>query len=269
MQRKGIKDNDYNQKFKLRDSMDFTEYVRAYMNMLTCSNPPFPIIGNIKHHLQHIEQLAEDNKIKRWDVVKKWSNYMFDNVEKGNITWENELKVQLERQRIQDAAERATSQNTMICKMYNAMQNGCKADEEDKNCKEHTVGNTVMQHICSYCNRALGQSYNHPEWKCRNKRGNKRFNNNNERQQQQQPYYEKTYYNNNQGRQQANYPHQNTHQYQPQANFQFNGIEPHNNHIPQQWNQNQQQHQQQWQFQPQPQFKRTQTQQNTQNQAKN
>ena len=253
MKREGIKDNDYTKEFQLRDIMDFTEYVRAYMNMITCKNPPFPIIGHIRFHLEHIEQLAEDNKIKRWEVVRAWSNYMFDNTEKGNITWDNELKVQLVRQRVQDAAERTTAKNTMICKLYNAMQNGCKAEEEDRNCKEHTVGNTIMQHICSYCSRATGQSYNHPEWKCRNKRnnnGNRRVNSN-ERQQQQSNdrgvFFQTRQQNpQNQQNNQQHYSNYNqSHAYEVQNNYNpqqwLNYQQPYN---PQQFQQNQQQQQQ-------------------------
>ena len=230
IQREGVKENDYNKKFQLRESMDFTEYIKAYMNMLTCKSPPFPIIGHVRFHLEHIEQLAEDNRIKRWEVVRKWSQYMFDNVEKGSITWENELKVQLTRQRVQEAAERSTTSSvntSSICKMYNAMPNGCSAEEEDKNCKEHMVGTMVMKHICSYCNRTLGKSFNHPEWKCRNKRNNSnRSNFNNDRQQNfNQNERQNTYQNPHQQRQQyvqqqqfmqpANYQTYNTYEHQP------------------------------------------------------
>ena len=60
----GIRDNDYGKKFQIKDSIDFNEYIKAYMSMLRAKNPPFPILGDIKFHLEHIEQLAEDNKIK-------------------------------------------------------------------------------------------------------------------------------------------------------------------------------------------------------------
>ena len=260
MQREGVKDNDYNKKFQLRESMDFTEYVRAYMNMLNCKNPPFPILGHVKYHLEHLEQLAEDNKFKRWEVVRKWSYFMFDSVEKGTITWENELKVQLERHRVQEAAERLTvAQSSSICKMYNAMLNGCTAEEEDRNCREHTVGQTVMKHICSFCHRAYGKSFNHPEWKCRNKRnnGNRNGYQNNERQQNQQGYER---YNNQQNRQQyAQFQNQNQHYNQPYPTTFNNGYDMQNH-------QNQQQH---WQRQFNQQFNHQQYQQNQQNIKRN
>ena len=92
---------------------------------------------------------------------------MFENVEKGLISWDNEIKVQLESYRVQDAAERTANKNEMICRQWNAGPRQCA---EDDSCKEHVMGNTLMKHICSHCMKAYNASLAHPEWKCRNKR---------------------------------------------------------------------------------------------------
>ena len=262
IERNGVKDNDYKRKFELRDSMDYVEYFKCYLKMLNCQSPPFPIVGDKKYHLEHLEQVAEESEYRSWEVVRKWSHWMLDNVEKGAIKWEDELKVQMNRDRILFAAERTLAPEEMICRQYNAGPNMCEEDKKDPKTREHYSGKTLMRHICAYCKRVSSNDLNHPEWKCRTKRNNpqnnrRNFNNNNNNSSNN------NHYNNNQGNyNQRNQRWQNSYNngyqqnqqyqqyqndYQNQQNYQQSLTE----NQQQQQQQNSQQNQQQNQYQQQ------------------
>ena len=84
-----IKDTDYSKKFQIRNTISFEEYIHAYTKMLTAPNPPFPIAGALKFHLDHIKDISLLAQTKPWEYVRFWALFLFDSLESGNLNWED------------------------------------------------------------------------------------------------------------------------------------------------------------------------------------
>ena len=167
IQRHDIKDNDFQKKFQVRNSISFEEYMHAYLKMLTALNPPFPVIGALKFHLEHMKDISLLSQTKPWEHVRFWTLSLFDSVESGNISWDQTQEIYNEKIRVLELADHLISSNVSICKQYN--QGTCPKQYWD--IKTHIVELTTQKHLCSYCLRTDKLEVQHPEYKCRAKKG--------------------------------------------------------------------------------------------------
>ena len=167
IQRYDVKENDYAKKFHIRNTISFEEYIHAYLKMLTVPNPPFEVKGSLRYHLDHMKDISLLSQTKPWEYVRFWSLFLFDNLETGALSWDEPQNMHNEKIRVMDLAHHLITTNVSICKAYqtgNCIKQHCDI-------KSHIVELSTQKHICAYCNRNEKAEFNHPEYKCRNKRG--------------------------------------------------------------------------------------------------
>ncbi len=234
IERYDIRESDYNKKFQIRFSITFDEYIHAYMKMLLSPNPPFPVVGAFRHHLNHIMEMSRQVKSKPWEYVRFWSLSLFDMLESGTISLEDQYKVDSERYRLFELAETLIAQNAHVCKAYQV--GSC--DKQNLDIKSHIVEMSTQKHICAYCHKNDKVELSHPEFRCRNKKGIKKgnaYNNNqnipNYQPQQQFPYQQNNNFHRGQNSQSFRFSNPNNHNQQPfiqpveSQRFQFNSAQ--------------------------------------------
>ena len=233
VERYEIKDNDYSKKFQIRNTISFEEYTHAYMKMLTLTTLPYPIAGPLCYHLEHIKEIAQLAQQKPWEFVRFWSMYLFDSIENGTISWEDTQKVQSEKARVIELAEHLTNKNVQLCKAFQV--GTCEKQYWD--ITSHIVELSTQKHLCAYCYKNDKAENNHPEFKCRIKKGlnikkGQRDYPYNGNQNYQQPLQNNNYRGQNQGNTRFANPNmyqqgfQHINQDQPRFQFQHPQIQP-------------------------------------------
>ena len=168
--RPGYTMEDAKKKIEIIDTITFDEYIAAFLNMLTDVSPPYPITGSINQNINHLAQIANDNLIREWQHVRKWSTYHFDQIEKGIYNWEDTTLIKIDRSYIQQASVEASNQiekekkikeksekRVEICRAWN--RNQCDGPD-------HYMGSLYLQHFCSYCFKRFRLKHRHSEHNC-------------------------------------------------------------------------------------------------------
>ena len=123
--------------------------------------------------LHHVEDVTADAMLLPWNTVRRFSQLLINEIEKGRMAWDNWPAIEAMRTRtlaLGDTGvkaqstrssqnvrptgqrERDTRQRELICKHYNT-QAGCR------NQWDHTEGDVRLMHGCSFCYCTSARAY--------------------------------------------------------------------------------------------------------------
>lgn len=163
------------QRLEVRSTMSFNEYINC--TLLLVNDDEAYNKNDLPHILRHLSAVATDALFRPWPAVRRWTQAIWDYVERGKCKWDSETFIQNERVRMSymsapQASNNLTHSNNargasqeslvmVVCRDYNG-PGGCRYqnNHEDKNVKH--------LHICSHCD-TLGRKSNHSYQRCRSK----------------------------------------------------------------------------------------------------
>lgn len=165
MYRDGI--STIKQKLEARQSMTAPEYIDATLSMLSDPRAFHP--DDYPDIFDHLRKVSRDALERPWNAVRRWTQYIWDEVESGAIVWADRDIIQEERVRMcvtsvynnptihhqntyQIPARRAQGMQEVTCRAYNT-RNGCQYRES------HVDGNVYALHICTYCDSLAKTCY--------------------------------------------------------------------------------------------------------------
>ena len=96
IRREGIFDD--RERFKARDSLTLQEYMLCYNNMLKDKNASYK--GTMEQHLTHMSRIMEDSMYRPWHLIRRWSNRVFDDIDDGFLSWDEDFEIQNLRNRM-------------------------------------------------------------------------------------------------------------------------------------------------------------------------
>ena len=115
------------------------------------------------HMLQYQANLMQDALELNWNTAKRAHAAVLTEIERGHVTWSDQVGIDRIRQRFTQRALKSQSSNgheeqVRICKRYN-----------EENCnqpQDHTEGKITYKHSCFTCFKAVKRHYPHTEAKC-------------------------------------------------------------------------------------------------------
>ena len=156
------------QKLDIRSTLTYHEYMNALLALITDSRAFHP--EERDHIMAHILDVSRDAMDRPWDTVRKWSQYIWDEVEKGNLTWRDRQSIHNHRCMMAIPSSRPplvhegrqTSKRDCICRAYNS-RGGCRHRSH------HEEGQVRLMHICSFCDSVGRQCTGHNVIECDSK----------------------------------------------------------------------------------------------------
>ena len=159
------------QKLDNRTSLSPMEYVNAAIALVN-DNRAYDG-GDRGAILRHIQDVTHDIMERPWDVVRRWSQRVWDAVEKKHFTWGDDQHIQNLRASIAISGSNKTTQGNsnsegkgskseVICRMYNS-RNGCRSRSH------HDEANVRYLHICAFCDSLGRHCPGHNVLGCNNK----------------------------------------------------------------------------------------------------
>ena len=156
--------NTVSKKLDVRDSMTFHEYTIAYLKMIRDPRAQLSSLSNIL--LEHLQQVVEDVEVRGWPSARTWTQSTFDDIERGDYTWDDTHTIQFHRLRSAYSASKAPlagiekfDKRDLPCRDYNSFT-GCQYP------KSHPGRNVNFAHICSLCFNHVGEEVRHPAVGC-------------------------------------------------------------------------------------------------------
>lgn len=161
------------QKLDVRHTMSAAEYTDALLALLSDRRAYDPKdFHDIFHHLRKV---TRDTLERPWPAVRRWTQYIWDAIEDGSITWSDSDVIQEERVRMCLTSQHAQplySQNSayqiparrnqglqeLACRAFNT-RNGCHHRDS------HPEGSVFLLHICTYCD-SVGKACYHSVRDC-------------------------------------------------------------------------------------------------------
>lgn len=161
------------QKLDARPTMTASEYTDAMLTLLSDRRAFDPKdFHDIFHHLRKV---TRDSLERPWAAVRRWTQYIWDSIEDGAITWADADVIQEEKVRIcltstqnhhqqsnantyKIPARRNQGLQEVACRAYNT-RNGCHHRDS------HPEGGIYCLHICTYCD-SVGKTCFHSVREC-------------------------------------------------------------------------------------------------------
>ena len=118
----------------------------------------------------HMQDVTGDAMDRPWSAVRRWSQFIWDAIERGDMEWADRQAIQNERMRIamtaRDGAGAASNHPSKLkeylCRDFNA-KSGCKHRSH------HTEDNVRVLHYCAFCDTNNKMSP-HSVFACNSKR---------------------------------------------------------------------------------------------------
>lgn len=163
------------QRLEVRATMTFHEYMNC--TLLLLNDEEAYDKSDLQHILFHLSAVATDAMFRPWPGVRRWTQAIWDYIERGKCQWDSYVFIQNERVRMSYMSGSQTNNQlphangsrtaaqepavVVVCRDYNA-PGGCRfqSNHEDKGVKH--------LHICSHCD-TLGRKSNHSYQRCRSK----------------------------------------------------------------------------------------------------
>ena len=113
--------------------------------------------------LQYQSNLMQDALELSWPTAKHAHAALLTEVERGQVTWKDQIGIDRIRQRFTQRVLKSenvntTEEQTRVCKRYN--------EEVCTQAKDHRDGKTLYKHSCYTCFKAVKCHYPHTETKC-------------------------------------------------------------------------------------------------------
>ena len=155
------------QKLDVRCELTALEYINAMVKLAMDSSAYDP--RDQPHILSHLRDVSHDAMERPWNAVRRWSQAIFDAVERGDFCWYDRQDIQNERIRIAMTAplsianarkqgNASSNYSEFICREYNTKA-GCRHRGE------HTEGSVKLLHICAFCD-AVYKQCTHSVYSC-------------------------------------------------------------------------------------------------------
>lgn len=155
------------QKLEARQAITAPEYIDATLSLLSDPRAFHP--NDYIDIFDHLRKVSRDALERPWHAVRRWTQYIWDEVESGSIMWADRDLIQEERVRMcltsvyatpnptqqntyQIPARRAQGMQEVTCRAYNT-RNGCSHRES------HVDGHVYALHICTYCDSLAKTCY--------------------------------------------------------------------------------------------------------------
>ena len=149
------------QRLDARCTMSPLEYIHAVLTLLM--DPASHHIRDHSHIMSHLSDVTHDAMERDWPAVRRWSQYVWDSVEKGRFTWDNTQRIQNERIRIAMTGGGSTTNQGGRGKTQHSNNRGGSSGLKDIVCREfntvrgcshrfsHDDGVVRYNHLCAYC----------------------------------------------------------------------------------------------------------------------
>lgn len=171
VEREGV--STQKQKLDIRHQITALEYVDATLALL--ADKKAYDSRDLENIMCHLKNATRDALECPWATVRRWSQYVWDCIEKGTIKWADRDTIQQERVTIcltgggvvlnqtVPNAHRRGQQGVIevVCRSYNTRQ-GCSYRDS------HHDGPVFALHICSYCDH-IGRACAHSIKECERK----------------------------------------------------------------------------------------------------
>lgn len=170
------------QKLDLRASLSMIEYISCTLALLRETDA---YSANDLHDIiRHLGAVAIDAMVRPWPSVRRWSQHIWDLIERGRCKWSDYQIIQDERFRLSymnlphqtgsaaptagaartGGAAQPVANSSAICRDFNSI-NGCRFSGS------HEEGNVKYVHVCAHCD-STGKRSSHPYHKCRSRLDN-------------------------------------------------------------------------------------------------
>ena len=158
------------QKLDLRSNLSPMEYVHASIKLV--NDPRAYDQEDREHIMRHIQHVTHDIMERPWEGVRRWSQFIWDAVEKGQLKWSDTQLIENHRFCIaMTGGGRATqaaggevkgAKSEVICRAFNSRA-GCRSRTH------HDEGQVKHLHICSFCDSLGRHCTGHNVLGCNNK----------------------------------------------------------------------------------------------------
>lgn len=186
IEREGIQ--TVKQKLDMRASMSLIEYINCFVLLLNDHDAYDQ--SDKDDMLKHLAAVTTDAMARPWQSVRRWSQCIWDAIEKGKCGWNSHQYIQDERVRVSyssapHAPTPCTTNNTLtppgggappqaaalLCRDYNSAQ-GCRFTGT------HESSMVKYIHACAYCD-SMGRRSAHSFQRCRSRLDGQQNNNSN------------------------------------------------------------------------------------------
>ena len=148
-----------NLKMPSYEDINIFQWVQGFSRCILEEEEP----QNRAHMLQYQANLMQDALELNWNTAKRAHAAVLTEMERGHVTWADQMGVDRIRQRFTQRAIKITNssnsdEQTRICKRYN-----------EENCsqpRDHVDGKVTYKHSCFACFKAVKRHYPHTEAKC-------------------------------------------------------------------------------------------------------
>lgn len=100
------------QKLDIRPTLSAIEYIDPTLSLMADKRAYHP--DDYNHIMYHLRKFTRDATERPWPAVRRWSQYIWDIIEAGQITWANREVIQEERVRMCLTAPPPPSNGTYI-----------------------------------------------------------------------------------------------------------------------------------------------------------
>lgn len=163
------------QKLDVRHTLSPLEYINA--SLLLWNDPSAYDPEDSQPIIDHITEVSTDALVRPWSSVRRWSDFVWDSVDKGRCVWADTAFIRDARIRISytNGAPSTSSSNggnygrggsgyhndltSVICRDFNNIS-GCKFSSS------HDAGSLRYIHSCAFCD-SVGRRSSHSIQNCR------------------------------------------------------------------------------------------------------
>ena len=145
------------QKLEVRCKLGALEYINAMVKLSMDASAYDP--RDLPHILRHLRDVTHDAMERPWGAVRKWSQSIFDAIERGDFCWADRQDIHNERVRIamtgpqqsMTSNKPGTGQGAeYLCRDFNS-RSGCRHRGD------HNEGSVKLLHVCAFCDAVSKQ----------------------------------------------------------------------------------------------------------------
>lgn len=156
------------QRLDNRNSLTPLEYIQASLSLLDDSTAYQP--QDKDYIYKHTLYVATDALSRPWPAVRKWSQTIWDCVDRGRCVWSDSRFIQEERIRVSyTSGPSSSSTNPQKPNSWALRETLCRDFNSVGGCKHHgphEQGEFRLLHACAFCD-SMGRRSNHSFQRCR------------------------------------------------------------------------------------------------------
>ena len=166
-------------KLDVRTSLGALEYIHVSIRLVRDNRAYDP--ADYPHIMRHIQDLSHDAMERAWPAVRRWSQFIWDMVEIGELVWSDYQAIQNERIRIAMTAPgggNPATHQAQVTGSNKAKEYLCRDFKAKAGCRHrshHMDDNVRVLHYCAFCD-CVGKACPHSVFACNNKRTQPQFN---------------------------------------------------------------------------------------------